>query len=1449
MNYLKNIYVHKSLLILITLCLLGSFSWDLSAQQIEITPGNDTALCAGIPYNLVATIDPTSDAGGSTAFAGYDFENIPIAPGPTVGTNIPLGDDGTSNAINIGFPFEYFGAPYNQLYVSPNGYIGFDPPLPGNFQPEELPSCDADVPNLAIVACWEDFNPGAGGSVTYTTTGVAPNRRFVVSWNNVPFFGGNCGGQTSSFQIHLYETTNVIEIHITNKPACASMWTGVSVTGLIGANSGTNCNCGYIEDAYNGNTVSFNNDAFRYTPLEGTVGGDATLESVQWTLNGANVGSANSLTYTAFMLPNFIDRTVIVTAVFSIPCIGNISVRDTVVISGTGYDPTFSITSPICAGQETSLITYVGSPAPSAAATFNWDFDGGVANPGNGIGPHDVSWATPGDKNVSLTISGGNCEAASFDTIVEVVPSPTSTFTTTNEVCGSAPATITYTGNAPGSANYTWDFDGGVAVPANGQGPFSVTWATPGLKTISLSVGIGSCVSNETTVQVNVLPAPASTFVVSSPSVCAEDDITVTFTGTSPASAIYTWNFDGGTAVPANGQGPFTVSWATGGAKNITLQVNDNGCISAITTVPVTVNAIPTADFTATQDVCPNANATITYTGSASAGAAYNWSWDSGTAAPGNGIGPHTVNWATPGVKNLSLTVTENGCVSDAFNANVTVNQIPTSTFTATPAGVCVGANTGISYTGNASAAATYNWNFNGGTALPGGTSQGPHQLSWSTQGMKTVSLTVSENGCVSTPTTVNVEVYETPTANFNITPAVCPGAPANVNYIGTGTAAATYTWNFDGGNSTPVPGGSGPYTVIWNTSGSKTVSLVVAENGCASQAFTQDITIYNVPSSAFTANSPICAGESTTVSYIGDAGAGANYSWDFLAGSPANAVGQGPHDITYNLDGTYFLNLTVTENGCESSPTQVQVVVNPIPTTDFVVGESVCLDDYAEVVYNGTAPANSIFNWDFGSGNATSTNGPGPILVGWDTPGPKPISLSVNSLGCQSVGSTELIVNVLPLPEVDAGVDIEVCSGAVSDIGGPALPGYTYSWSPILGLNDPLASSTSVQLMNNTLNTIVREYILTANDGSCEAQDTMLYSVTAPPFVSFAAPPGQCFDGHAFSFVAEGAFTPTAEFIWNFGPNAVTPSSSVVNPTNISFDTTGSQTITLQVNDGGCFSNLYSADVVIYKEPEADFYSENISGCAPLEVKFVNISEGPSNMQYEWNFGVGQISASEKPSYEYSDPGVYDVSLSVITQNGCSSSFDRKEYINVYPTPVASFKPSAILASIIDPRITFTSDSDFADSTWFVIQAPDTNYFQDSLIIADTVTFIFPDTGIYQISHYADNMFGCLDSAESSISIITGYRIYVPNSFSPNNDGTNDFFKAYGEGIETYEITVWNRWGQQVYRSFDIENGWDGKARLTDEFVPSGVYLYRMDIVDKRGYSHSLEGVVNVIN
>lgn len=163
----------------------------------------------------------------------------------------------------------------------------------------------------------------------------------------------------------------------------------------------------------------------------------------------------------------------------------------------------------------------------------------------------------------------------------------------------------------------------------------------------------------------------------------------------------------------------------------------------------------------------------------------------------------------------------------------------PSSDFTV-ESPVCVGENATITYTGNASSGATYNWDFDGGNASPG-SGQGPHEVNWDADGSYTISLTVDEGGSSSGATTQTVTVNLTPTADFSISGPDCYGDNVNITYTGTGSASAIFNWDFPGANI--VSGsGEGPYVHQYPTPGSYNIGLDVTENGCTSQVNSQSL-------------------------------------------------------------------------------------------------------------------------------------------------------------------------------------------------------------------------------------------------------------------------------------------------------------------------------------------------------------------------------------------------------------------------------------------------------------------------------------------------------------------------------------------------------------------------------------------------------------------------------
>ena len=259
----------------------------------------------------------------------------------------------------------------------------------------------------------------------------------------------------------------------------------------------------------------------------------------------------------------------------------------------------------------------------------------------------------------------------------------------------------------------------------------------------------------------------------------------------------------------------------------------------------------------------------------------------------------------------------------------------------------------------------------------------------------------------------------------------------------------------------------------------------------------------------------------------------------------------------------------------------------------------------------------------------------------------------------------------------------------------------------------------------------------------------------------------------------------------------------------------------------GGLCPSQDSIIISVFDLPEVDFTADTSSGCSPLAVSFVNnnLQNGQALL---WDFGDGEQSNQLGPvQHYYTNSGTYDVSLEITSSNGCSNSVTLNGLINVSPTPEAYFQYTQNLSdsgAVID----FTNLSvdangwnwDFGNGEFSALNQPsillESGY---DAIISLTVT--------------AAN--GCSDSYTALIKTLDQFLLYVPNSFSPNNDGINDVFipKVRGADLKDYTFSIYNRWGEQVFETTQINEGWDGSFNEADGDVQSGVYVW--SIVMKR--------------
>ncbi|MCG8573534.1 MAG: PKD domain-containing protein [Flavobacteriales bacterium] len=257
-----------------------------------------------------------------------------------------------------------------------------------------------------------------------------------------------------------------------------------------------------------------------------------------------------------------------------------------------------------------------------------------------------------------------------------------------------------------------------------------------------------------------------------------------------------------------------------------------------------------------------------------------------------------------------------------------------------------------------------------------------------------------------------------------------------------------------------------------------------------------------------------------------------------------------------------------------------------------------------------------------------------------------------------------------------------------------------------------------------------------------------------------------------------------------------------------------------------------------------ANFFVSDTVGCAPLITQFTNISEVSGEIALiNWDFGDGESSTNENPWHIYESSGVYSVTLSVTTADGDFSSVTKVVQITIFPKPEAnfSFTPNNPETGV---EVEFSDLSSYPEY-WIW------NFGDGTTSTDQNPTHTYNEAGNYKVSLVVGND-SCSHTISKNIIVTEDIIFYVPNTFTPNNDGMNDQFKPIiYSGIDPawYSFTVFDRWGGIVFETDSPDMGWDGPYKSFGN-VQDGIYIWRIEfsnVNDDIRYEHY--GHVVVLN
>jgi len=949
--------------------------------------------------------------------------------------------------------------------------------------------------------------------------------------------------------------------------------------------------------------------------------------------------------------------------------------------------------------------------------------------------------------------------------------------------CITISATVTGGHNAP----YTFTWTGGGIPNANigtgtyTIGPYTVCPTTTTTYTVSVTDAYNWPPATAS-VTITVQPPTALNLTsYSADATCGNADGTATVTatgGTLPYT--YLWG------PSANNQ---TTQTATGlGAGTYDVTVTDNsGCSSGTTQVTVATGSINALMNGWTDPSCSgDSDGTATViAGGGTPPYTYAWGPSGGTGATGTGL--------TGGIT-YTVTVTEsNGC-STTQSIMLTDPAPFIATIGASTDPPCAGgtgdATVGVS---GGTVAYTYAWSPSGGTGVTG---------TGLSAGVMTIVLVTDANGCTANDSILLTEPPILLATVISNTPPTCAGGND-----GTATAVAA--------------GGTGSYTYVWTPTGGTgvtgtglsagTTTLSVTDaNGCIAS---DNVTLVDPPAilvSIASPTDPTCFGGSDGTATGSAAGGSGTYSYSWSPSGGTAATGTG-------LSAGIVYTLIVTDgNGC--SATDVLMLNDPPAMSSAIVStvSPSCIgstDGEATVSVSGGTPQYS-YLWAHNGGTSATGTGMGSST--------NYVVTITDSNNC-TVNDTAVLIPNTPMTVNTTGSGM--CFGSSTDlevtVSGGLAP-YSYLWN-----NAATGSSQTVSPTGLTT------YSVIITDGlGCLGYDTITIAVTTALTVIDSA--AAICDGVSITIYTQASGgSGTRSYLW--GDGSTTTSITVSPGVNTIYSVTVTDT---------CGSATANIDVTIIEPPFVDFSMECDPN--PYGLQFTNNSDPLVGSTFIWDFGDAISSTDQDPSHDYASTGSYPVQLTVTTAEGCTNDTT----IMVLAPPDAAFIANPTETSTTDPEVHFTDWSmdpnnivywewNFGDSTGIdnlLGQAGSDNVPSDTATSGtyQNPSHMYSDTGLFVVQLTVHDINNCIDTITMEIRIFSEYFLYAPSAFTPNYDGYNDVFLPTGVGIidRDYELAVYNRWGDRIFESDDINVGWNGTAN-GGGVAQSDVYIWTLSTRD----------------
>ncbi|MCZ4245230.1 putative Ig domain-containing protein [Pedobacter punctiformis] len=1038
-----------------------------------------------------------------------------------------------------------------------------------------------------------------------------------------------------------------------------------------------------------------------------------------------------------------------------------------------------------CAGSSATL------SATSATVTnpvFTWYSDAALTNV-SFIGANFVTPALSANTTYYVTVKGDNkCEnapgtAKSIGITVKPIATATDITTVDATICAGTSTTLMASSATVTNPVFTWYSDAALTTVAFTGASYATNPLNTTTKFYVTVKGDNVCENSPLTAKVVTVTvntaATAADVTISTPNkICGTGTAVINASSTTVTNPVFTWYNDASLTSVAFVGPIFTTPTLTANTTYYVTVKGANKCETTAanaTVVTVIVNPLATAaDVTVngSTSVCANSSAILTAGSTTVTNPIFTWYSD---AALNNVVFTGAVFTTPVLTTNTSYYVTvkgDNKCENAAANAksvNLTVNPVASSSdIAATDATICSGSSAAL----------------------------------------------------VASSTTVTNPVF-TWYNDASLTSVTFVGASFNTPVL---TATTKYYVTVKGDNRCE----SSPASA-------KVVTVTVN-----SAAISDDVTLT-------TSSNVICGSGIVTISASSTTVTNPVFTW-YNDASLTSVAFVGPTFTTPNLTVTTTYYVTVKgANKCENAAANarpITIKVNPtaLASDVSVTGStSICANAAASLTASSTTVTNPVFTWysDAALTNAAFTGAvfTTPVLTTNTT-----YYVTVKGDNrCENTAanakSISIVVNALPNNPVIASAGTSVCAGDATTLNiSNAQAGVTYEWYSAATGGSLLFTGTSYT--TPTLAATTDYYVLAIGTGGCNNNGGRVkITVTVNPKPTVPTVASSSVSVCTGSSAALSVLNPQTNVTYNWYTNAT---GGTIAGTGSTFSTpavTANATYYVEAVSGTCSSTSRTAvNVTPLPVPVAPASVTPANGviCAG-STTILTVNNPVAGLIYRW-YAASSGGTSLAEGITFTTPALttnatyYVESIAV---GGCSSP--TRTAVSVTVLPILE-KPVVVLQTADPGSITFAwaavngaTGYEVSTDNGLTWVAPTSGSSGTTYLVSG----LKPDQAVTIIVR-AKGQIACQTSANSNpftgkATNPLGNDVYIPNAFTPNNDGKNDIFLIYGNTIASSKMYIYTQWGQLIYQSNSTANGWDGTFKGVNQ--PSGVYVYMVEV------------------